>query len=400
MTSETRVTVAIPTFNRAELLKISIESVLSQDYPDFCVLVLDNASSDNTEAVVRSCNDSRITYVRNTTNIGLFRNWNRAIELNTSPFLNILQDDDQMISGFISESVLSLEKHPKAAFSVAGVRGIDINGIFVQLPDDLPPKGLISGLDYLHGIVAGKNWVIHASSVMMRSSALSTVGCFDNPHSKHSIDLNLYLRLAAIFDIVFIRKELSKVRLHEAQDSQLRFHVPGGTGQLATMSERTDAIAYLLKSERSKDASYRKWLANRLLHISMCRSELVSQIVPDLNLSWTERLQIVKREIAALIPAADSFILVEDGQWGYDILPDHRAIPFIERDGQYWGPPPDDKTAIQELERLRKGGASFIVFGWPTFWWLDYYTGLRDYLSSKFSCVLENSRLIVFDFRP
>jgi UDP-glucose 4-epimerase len=113
-----------------------------------------------------------------------------------------------------------------------------------------------------------------------------------------------------------------------------------------------------------------------------------------------KQLRLVTKELTALIPAADSFILVEDGQWGCDILPDHRAIPFIERDGQYWGPPPDDKTAIQELERLRKGGASFIVFGWPAFWWLDYYTGLRDYLSSKFSCVLENSRLIAFNIRP
>ena len=43
-----KVTIAIPTYNRAELLKISMQSVLDQDYPDFRILVLDNASSDNT----------------------------------------------------------------------------------------------------------------------------------------------------------------------------------------------------------------------------------------------------------------------------------------------------------------------------------------------------------------
>ena len=107
-----------------------------------------------------------------------------------------------------------------------------------------------------------------------------------------------------------------------------------------------------------------------------------------------------QQEIAALIPPEDSLILVDNNKWRPEIFPGRRAIPFLERDGQYWGSPPDDESAIRELERLRKAGASFIVFGWPAFWWIDYYTGLRDYLSSKFHCVLKNSRLIVFDLQP
>ena len=65
-----KVTIAIPTYNRAQLLKISMQSVLDQDYPDFRILVLDNASSDNTEEVVRSFSDTRITYHRNKKNVG------------------------------------------------------------------------------------------------------------------------------------------------------------------------------------------------------------------------------------------------------------------------------------------------------------------------------------------
>ncbi|NOR40074.1 MAG: glycosyltransferase, partial [Gammaproteobacteria bacterium] len=45
---ESRVTVAVPTWNRSGLLKICLESILAQDYEDFCVVVLDNASSDDT----------------------------------------------------------------------------------------------------------------------------------------------------------------------------------------------------------------------------------------------------------------------------------------------------------------------------------------------------------------
>jgi hypothetical protein len=396
MPPETKVTIAIPTYNRSELLEITLKSVLTQDYSDFQVLVLDNASTDDTESVVRSFADSRITYICNETNIGLLRNFNQAIERNYSPYLNILPDDDPMLPGFIRESVLTLDNYPCAALSVTGIEGIDINGNPVSMPDDPPPEGLISGLEYLHEIVAGRNWVIHASSVMMRSSALEAVGALDIPHSKHSCDLNLYLRMAAQYDIVFIPKELSQVRIHPGQDTQLRFHSSGGTGPLATMAERTDAIAYLLQSPRAEDASYRQWLAERLLHMNMRRSEFTSQLIPEINLSWSERLQIAIQDISAVIPAGKRLILVDDNHWGSEILPEFHALPFLEHEGQYWGAPPDDQTAIRELERMRQAGASFMVIGWPAFWWIDYYSGLRNYLSSNFHCVLHNSRLIIF----
>ena len=70
-----------------------------------------------------------------------------------------------------------------------------------------------------------------------------------------------------------------------------------------------------------------------------------------------------------------------------------------EKDGRYWGKPPDDATAIQELERLRKTGAGFIVFTWSTFWWFEYYGELHRYLCSHFPCIQQGERIVVFDLR-
>jgi CelD/BcsL family acetyltransferase involved in cellulose biosynthesis len=114
---------------------------------------------------------------------------------------------------------------------------------------------------------------------------------------------------------------------------------------------------------------------------------------------WYYQLHFAIREIAELVPPGESFVLVDEDSWRIDAGNGRRAIPFLERDELYWGPPPDDETAIGELERLRENGATFMVFGWPAFWWLEYYAGLHRYLRTCYRCLLENERVVVFDLR-
>jgi hypothetical protein len=114
---------------------------------------------------------------------------------------------------------------------------------------------------------------------------------------------------------------------------------------------------------------------------------------------WLQQLYLTRQDIATLIPCEDTFILVDEQWFGGDVAGGRRTIPFLERGGEYWGPPPDDRTAIQELERLRQSGVSFAVFAWPAFWWLDHYAELHQYLRSQFRCVLKNDRLVIFDLR-
>lgn len=114
---------------------------------------------------------------------------------------------------------------------------------------------------------------------------------------------------------------------------------------------------------------------------------------------WTHRLRLTAQDIAVLIPRGERFILVDQGCWENGIVADRHAIPFLEREGHYWGLPSDDNAAIRELNRLRQSGVSFMVFGWPAFWWLEYYSGLCTYLRSRFHCILNNDRLVAFDLR-
>jgi lipopolysaccharide biosynthesis glycosyltransferase len=114
---------------------------------------------------------------------------------------------------------------------------------------------------------------------------------------------------------------------------------------------------------------------------------------------WVKELYLARQELDRLIPPREQFILVDEATWYSDVVSPWRVIPFVEKDGEYCGPPSNDQTAIAELERLRNRGPSFMVFAWPAFWWLDYYQDFHAYLRSHFNCILENDLLVVFDLR-
>jgi glycosyltransferase involved in cell wall biosynthesis len=394
-----RVTVAMPTYNRSNLLKGAIASALAQDYADFEVMIVDNASADDTEAVVRSFADPRVTYVRNPSNLGCTGNVNRAIELNSNPYLNILMDDDVLLPGFISESVKLLDEHPEVAFCFTAAKYVDLSRAPLggRRPPDVP-AGVIDGLDYLELHLNARQCWIEPSTVMIRSAALAQVGAFDSPHSKHSDDLNLWFRLAARSPIAFIPAELVEVRVHNGQLSQAAYRT-GGYGHYGTIAEQIDGISYLLQSNRAKDSSYRDWLAGRLRSLHHSQSAQIHDHIADLYYSPAERRRMVEQDIRRVVPEGESLIFADESELAAVLDTDRRLLPFVERDGQYYGLPPDDETAIGELERMRQDGCTFMGFAWPAFWWLDYYTGLRTYLYTHFRCALHNSRLIAFDLR-
>ena len=131
----------------------------------------------------------------------------------------------------------------------------------------------------------------------------------------------------------------------------------------------------------------------------MNRSELTLQLVPGLNPTWNERVEIVQQEVNDRIPAGERIIVVDDNSWGHELIPGYNVIPFMEHNGEFWGAPPDGQSEIREVGRQRLLSIYYIVIGWPAFWWLDYYSTLREHLQSRYRCIFRNSRLVVYDLR-
>lgn len=103
------VTVYMPTHNRSDLLSRAIESVQAQTYSNFELIIVDDGSSDDTEAVVKSYQntDTRIKYIRNSENLGACVSRNKAIRAAHGEFVTGLDDDDY----FLPERLAVFVKH-------------------------------------------------------------------------------------------------------------------------------------------------------------------------------------------------------------------------------------------------------------------------------------------------
>jgi glycosyltransferase involved in cell wall biosynthesis len=111
------------------------------------------------------------------------------------------------------------------------------------------------------------------------------------------------------------------------------------------------------------------------------------------------RIRQTLEEIRAATAPGQTVILVNENQWAAAAIADRRVLPFLERDGEYWGPPQDDAEGIRELERLRQAGAQFVACAWPAFWWLEFYPRWHQHLCASFPIILKNDRLVLFDLR-
>ena len=123
---EAKLTIAIPTYKRVELLKETLESCLAQqtNYP-FAIIVVDNSPERgcDTEKLMQeySSTHSNISYYKNSENIGMIGNWNKLFELSKTEFVTMLHDDDLLDKSYVQK-----------IYEVLNIFHYDANGIYVK----------------------------------------------------------------------------------------------------------------------------------------------------------------------------------------------------------------------------------------------------------------------------
>jgi len=111
--------IGLPTYNGDRWIEEAIKSILEQSFKDFELIISDNASTDQTEAICRNIasRDSRVRYHRNNTNIGLYRNFDRAFELSSGKYFKWAADSDYCLDGFFEKCVAALDAKEDAVLA-------------------------------------------------------------------------------------------------------------------------------------------------------------------------------------------------------------------------------------------------------------------------------------------
>jgi len=216
-----RVTVCVPTYNKAPLLETSLRSILAQTFSDFKLIVIDDQSADATREVVAALNDSRIRYVRNASNLGLTANWNRSLDLaldEPGPYIAIYHDDDYYAPTMLEREVDFLEKHSRAGFVHTAQFYYNEVERRYSLRQPYPYDRMLNALELLDDLYRKGIYHIATPSVLARKDAYSKAGRFDLVF-KICPDLDLWWRMLDQYEMGYIAEPLFIQRIHRRQVS-------------------------------------------------------------------------------------------------------------------------------------------------------------------------------------
>jgi glycosyltransferase involved in cell wall biosynthesis len=205
-----KVSVIIPTHNRAELLRAAIVSVLNQTFKDIEIIVADDRSTDHTREVVRSFRDKRIKYITNHNNLGPSATRNYAILESKGEYIAFLDDDDEWVPEKLQKQVALLDQSPPIICGVYSDRLI-----IDRLTNKIISEGLQS--NKVRGNLLSQLTMhnqINTCTVLLRKRCLDKVGLFDETIS-YMEDRELWIRLSLNWDFEYINEPLTRTYVHK-----------------------------------------------------------------------------------------------------------------------------------------------------------------------------------------
>lgn len=211
MSKNPLVSVIIPVYNRARLVKRAVKSVLDQTCQDFEVLVVDDCSTDDTAEVVGALDDSRVRVVRNSTNAGVAFSRNRGIGLARGRFISLLDSDDYYQPAFLERSVARMqESDQRVGFIWTGIRVVDDDGKEMYTSTWKPPVDGDPYRQFLRSLKIGTG-----CGLTFKAEALRQVR-FD-PALRAAEDTEFFLRLARQYRFDYIDEPLIVITKHRGE---------------------------------------------------------------------------------------------------------------------------------------------------------------------------------------
>jgi len=217
------VSVVIPTYNRANIISRTINSVLNQTFQNFEIVIIDDGSSDDTEQIIKKFNDERVKYIKQQ-NSGPSNARNNGIKKAEGRYIAFLDSDDEWLPQKLEKQVCFLEKH--SAISILGCWNSNISPDGKKFDSLMPEiknsKEFIKGLTLFPFHIAEIPWT---SSIIARKECFYDAGFFDEDLLSRE-DWDMWFRIAVKFEFyclpeILINRNISASGLMNTTDADI-----------------------------------------------------------------------------------------------------------------------------------------------------------------------------------
>jgi len=205
------VSVIIPTYNRAEFLRLAITSVLNQTFQDFEIIVVDDASEDHTHEVMNNLNDKRIKYIRHEVNKRVSAARNTGVLNSSGDYIAFLDDDDEWLPGKLQIQVALLEDST-STFGGVYTGFVHIDRSTGRILEQVVPERRGN----IYNDLLKDNCIGTPSTVLLRRQCLDRVGLFDESIEFWE-DYDLWIRVSKEFHFECVPECLVKYWFHGNQ---------------------------------------------------------------------------------------------------------------------------------------------------------------------------------------
>jgi glycosyltransferase involved in cell wall biosynthesis len=218
-----KVSIVLPSYNYARYLDERIQSLLNQTYTDFELIIVDDASTDNSVEVINQyVHDARVKTHFFEQNSGLpYKRWNDGADLAQGDYILFAGADDSCEPTMIEKLVEKLDQHPHVGIAYCQSMQMDsdgnVGGSLKRRTDELDRKRwaqdfVNNGKDECQYLVV-KNTIPNASAALLRRSTFEAAGKFD-VNLRLVADWMLWAKMLMISDIAFVAEPLNYFRLH------------------------------------------------------------------------------------------------------------------------------------------------------------------------------------------
>ncbi len=227
-----KVSVILPTYNRATLIGRAVESVLNQTYRDFELIIVDDGSTDDTEKVVKSFSDERIYYTKHKVNKGAAAARNTGLKLAKGELIAFQDSDDEWLPEKLEKQVKVIQTgSPKLGLVYHNMKSFPLNdgSSVTWVPIHITPE---DGIVYSHFLseFIRPEWGIAMQTTVIKKECFNRVGGFDE-RLRRCIDTDLFIRISKYYYFYHIDEPLVN----------FSYMVPGGI--------RTDDMAAIRGQE-------------------------------------------------------------------------------------------------------------------------------------------------------